>query len=341
MDIKPIQSQKQWDDFVIKNNNTFLHSWAWGELNKKTEGDILRIGFYKDEILIGVALVVIISARRGRFFLVPHGPVIANNADVEKIIGELTNFIKKENARYKTIFLRISPIFENSSHNSKIFKNLKYKSAPIYMHAEDSWILKLNKSKEEILSNMRKTTRNLIRRSEKEDIKIVKDKSEKSLEEFYKLYKETVKKHSFTPFSYEFLRTEISEFEKYSPDSSANLYTAQWKGHVLSGAIIIYYGDSAYYHHGANSLSHTKIPSSYALQYRAICDAMDNGKKIYNFWGITKSKKKKHPWAGLTLFKTGFGGEEREYLHAYDLPFSRKYLFPYIIDKARMMKRGV
>ena len=71
------------------------------------------------------------------------------------------------------------------------------------------------------------------------------------------------------------------------------------------------------YHHGASSYAHNKIPASYLPQWTAIRDALKRGDRVYNFWGIApgtlteegfKISEPKHPFGGVTLFKTGFGG---------------------------------
>ena len=342
MEIKAIHDQKIWDNFVTQHQHTFLHSWAWGEVNKKAEDHILRVGAYENNALVCVALIVVVVARRGTFLFIPHGPIFKNESYLQPALKALSLFLVSVYKQYNASFARISPLLEETEHNDSVFSKLGYRSAPIYMHAENSWVLPLDKTKDELLAGMRKTTRNLIRRGERDGVEIIDDHSDSNLKQFCKLYDETVQKHGFTPFSYSFLRTEIDAFNNSDdPNISARLYLASWQENILSGAIIIHYGNSAFYHHGANSLLHTKVPSSYALQWRAICDAIDAGKKFYNFWGITKSENKQHPWAGLTLFKKGFGGMHRDYIHAYDLPFNRKYWIPYCIDSFRMWRRRV
>ena len=342
MDIKIIQDQNIWDTFVAQHQHTFLHSWAWGEVNKQTEQDIIRVGIYERNTLVCVALVIVVAARRGTFLFVPHGPIATSEQYLQPCLQVLSRFLASLSAKYGALFARISPLLEDTERNNALFSSLGYRPAPIYMHAENSWVLSLSKDTDQLLAGMRKTTRNLIRRADKDGVQVIDDHSDENLKAFCKLYDETVQKHGFTPFSHSFLRTEIDAFNSLGdPNISAHLYLASWQGHILSGAIIIHYGHSAFYHHGANSLLHSKVPSSYALQWRSICDAVDAGKQFYNFWGITKSKDKKHPWAGLTLFKKGFGGEHRDYIHAYDLLFSQKYWVPYCIDKFRMWKRGV
>jgi len=340
MRLQPIHNSNVWDSFVVEQDSySFLHSWAWGEVQKKTEEDILRIGVYEDSNLIAVFLAIVVRAKRGAFLFVPHGPIFKQNADVQKIVEEVSRFLRQEATKRATSFVRVSFLLEDTSKNKTLVSRLGYRGAPIYMHAENSWMLPLEKTEEELLLDMRKTTRNLIRRADKEGVVIESSTDDEHLDSFMGLYNDTVQKHHFTPFARSFLRTEIDEFKKRGGVSDAKLYTARWNDTVLSSAIIIYYGNNAYYHHGANSSHHTKIPSSYALQWRAIQDAKHAGKTMYNFWGITKSTNPHHPWAGLTKFKKGFGGIGKDYLHAQDIRVSHKYWIPYTIDTIRRMRR--
>jgi lipid II:glycine glycyltransferase (peptidoglycan interpeptide bridge formation enzyme) len=90
------------------------------------------------------------------------------------------------------------------------------------------------------------------------------------------------------------------------------------------------FGGTTSYHHGASTHKYAKIPSSYLLQWTAIHDALLRGDDIYNFWGIAPRKilengdeviiDKKHPFAGVTTFKTGFGGKPLPLTHCADIP---------------------
>jgi len=53
-------------------------------------------------------------------------------------------------------------------------------------------------------------------------------------------------------------------------------------------------------------------------------------------------EKSDHRFAGLSLFKRGFGGEDFEYLHAQDLIINYpKYLINYAIESIRKTIRNV
>lgn len=353
MELIYIKQNSTWDSFVTnQKTHTFLHSWAWGEFNKNMGDKVWRFGVYNENELIAVMLLIKVHSRAGNFLFVPHGPISISgekcrmqNAKCKSInkkskILEIFTEKFKEIAKQENVnFIRISPLLKRTEKNAELFKNLGYKKAPRYMHAENTWKLKLDKTEEDLLMDMRKNTRNLVRRAEKERVEIVSGTTQEFIDEFLKLYKETAKKHNFTPFSKKYIEEEIKNFAKYN---NALVYLAKWQKKILSSAIIIFYGNSAFYHQGANSLENTKIPAAYLLQWQVIKDAKEHGKQFYNFWGVAEDEKnKKHPWHGLTFFKTGFGGYRVNYLEAQDLKLNSKYFLNYLYDKYVSWKRGV
>ena len=63
---------------------------------------------------------------------------------------------------------------------------------------------------------------------------------------------------------------------------------------------------------------------------------------MYDFWGYADPKRNpRHPYAGPTLFKMGFGGELFEYVKSQDYPLSGKYYLTYLFEKLRRIKRGL
>ena len=76
------------------------------------------------------------------------------------------------------------------------------------------------------------------------------------------------------------------------------------------------------------------------MQWEAIKEAKQRGCEEYNFWGIAPNDNKNHPWAGLSLFKKGFGGYRRDYVKTQDLPLSKVYtLITRPFEKLRKIKR--
>jgi len=358
MEVREIKDKKIWEDFLEKcKEKTFLQSFNWGEFNKMMGNKIWRLGFYeipksKPQIpnLIGVSLVVKVSAKRGTFLFVPHGPLIEFQIPNSKfqflksLLEELKKLAKKERCN----FIRIAPILEKNEENEKIFKELGFRDAPIHIHPEITWELDISKPEEEILKGMRKTTRYLIRQALKnKEIEILKSERIEDLEEFNKIYQETAKRHRFVPFSFDYLK---NEFLAFKDDKQILIILGKYKGEVVCGGVFVFWQKIGFYHHGASLQKHFKIPTSYLMIWEAIKEAKGRGCEKFNFWGIAPissnielktSKFWKHPWAGLTLFKMGFGGEKKEYIKTKDLPISPRYWFCYLVEKIRKKKRGL
>ena len=342
MEIRELNNKDVWESFLLRcNEKTFLNSWNWGEFQKREGERIWRFGIYDNEQLISVALVIKVKARRGTFIFVPHGPVTEPRTEIQKlgVLETLTSKLKEITKQEKAHFIRIAPIWEKTKQNSDFFEDLGFMRAPIHIHPEVTWELDIESSEQELLMNMRKTTRYLIRQAQKNaDIEIVKTQNIEDLKKFNEIYCSTATRHKFVPFSLKYTQNQFSSF---LPDDQILVFLGKYKNEVVSSAVIVFWQNIGFYHHGASLSKYNKIPVSYLLQWEAIKEAKRRGCERYNFWGIAPDDNKNHPWAGLSLFKKGFGGYRRDYVQTQDLPLSKKYYLTFIFEKIRKMKRGL
>ena len=65
------------------------------------------------------------------------------------------------------------------------------------------------------------------------------------------------------------------------------------------------------------------------------------GLKYYDFWGIAPTDDPNHRFAGVTIFKKGFGGERIDWVHAHDLPVSPLYKLTYVFETGRRIRRNL
>jgi lipid II:glycine glycyltransferase (peptidoglycan interpeptide bridge formation enzyme) len=338
--IKEITQKQVWEDFALEcEHKTFLHSWNWGEFQKEMRGKIWRLGIFENTNLIGVALAVKVNAKRGSFLLVPHGPVFTVQSSklkiksLEILLGKLKEIAKQE----KCSFIRVAPIFERNEENVKIFKDLGFRRAPIQTHPEDTWKLDISLSEDELLKNMRKTTRYLIKQAQKnKDIEIFQTQKLEDLEIFDELHKQVSKTQKFIPFSIKYLK---NEFLAFSADNQVSLFFGKYKGEVVAVSFVVFWSGIGFYHHAALLPKFRKIPIAYLLQWEAIKQAKKRGCSLYDFWGYVDNPK--HPWYGPTLFKMGFGGYSKHYVKTQDFVLSSKYWLNYVIEIIRKKKRGL
>lgn len=335
--IKEITDKKTWESFLLSESpKSFLQSWGWGEINRKTGEKIFRLGFFKGSKLVGICLLVKQNAIRGPHLLVPGGPFI--DWSDKDLVRFFVDSLKKLAINEKAWFVRVRPELLSIPQNIKLFAELGFRRAPMHLHAENTWVLDITKSEEEILRGMRKTTRYLVKRSFGEGLKVDISKSKKYASVLYDLQTETSERHGFVGFPKKLFEAEIEEFAK---DDNARFFICQKGKKVLAVAIIVFYGNSAYYHFSGSTSEFSKVPFSYFLQWEIIREAKKREEKYYNFWGIAPNDNPKHRFAGVTLFKTGFGGERIDWLHAHDLVVSPFYLLTYIFETIRRIFRGL
>lgn len=337
MEIKEITNKEIWEKFLLNcSEKTFLQSWNWGEFNKLMGNKIWRLGIYDKEKLVSLALVVKIQAKRGTFLQVQH-LLPSNKDEIEILLNKVKEIAKKENCH----FIRAAPLWERNEENIKLFKNLGFREAPMHANAyEATWKLDITLPEEELLKGMRKTTRYLVRRAQKdENIQIFRRWSPDDVDIFYQIHQETVKTQKFAPFSLEYLK---NEFLAFLPDDQVSLFFGQYKGEIIASAFVIFWSNIGFYHHAALLPKYHKIPIAYLLQWEAIREAKRRGCLLYDFWGYVNPKENpKHPWSGPTFFKMGFGGRPYEYLKTQDFPLSKKYWLTYFFEKLRKTKRGL
>ena len=352
MTVSEIKDKNVWENFVGSCfERTFLHSWNWGEFNKIMGHKIWRLGIYESNNfqvasnkvanLVGVALIIKIKAKRGIFLLCPHGPIAKSNSKNQKskilkvLLNELKKIVKKEGVD----FLRMAPIWYKAAENINIFKKLGFRNAPIHIHPEVTWELDIRLSENDLLRGMRKTTRYLINRAAKDGAEVFQSNEPEDVGIFNGLYQATVDRHHFVPFPLNYLE---NEFRTFLNDNQVSLFFAKYNNEIIASAMIIFWQGTAFYHQGASSQKYSRISASYLLQWEAIKEAKKRGCTFYDFWGfVNPQKQPKHPWAGPTLFKMGFGGRSYEYVKTQDFPLSKRYWLIYAFEKVRSIKRGL
>lgn len=343
MELREITTKQEWEEFLAKcEHKTFLQSWAWGDFHESLGNKAWRFGMYEGGELVALALTIKISAKRGSFLLVPHGPVMKEEShDVKLAILKMLQEKLKSLAQVESAdFIRFSPIMKRTEENIGLFKQLGFRQGPLHYHPESSWKLDISKSEEQLLAGMRKSTRYLIRQAEKNpDIEIIKSTDVADMKLFYELHTPVAKIQKFVPFSLSYLQKEFSAFLQ---DNNIVLYFAKYKGEYIATSFEIFWGGIGFYHHAALLPEFHKIPVSYLLQWEAIKEAKSRECKVYDFWGYADPvKNPKHPYSGPTLFKMGFGGYVDEYVKTQDYIISQKYWINYIIELVRKIKRGL
>ena len=306
-----------WDNVVVASEQcAFLQLWGWGEHAARHGARVERWALLSGGVPVGVAQVLIESARAGVMASVPHGPVCPPGSDAWATM--MTGLINSY--RRRTIALRTEPPLLDSPVHRKSLESAGFRPvAPV--QPRSTLVLDLMPEDpagaEHLLSNMHQKCRYNVRLSAKRDVSVSLC-GEESLDEFEAMLTRTAERHGLTVRAPGYHR---SAFEALTP-SGARLYAARHAGETLAMIMVTYCGGRATYLYGASTERERGRMPNHALQWRAIVDARESGCSTYDFWGvpdeigvaaIEERDRSSVPegdgglW-GVWRFKRGFGG---------------------------------
>ena len=320
-----------WQEVIKKfPEANFLQSPNYGKMNEILGDKVVEEDFGEK----GRALMIVRNAKRGRYLEIPCGPLLdySDKKSVTSAFKKIAEIAKKE----KCVFVRVRPQLINTPENLQLLANLGLKKSPMHLAAEHTVIIDLGKSEDELLADMRRQTRYEVRRAAKQGITVEKMQGEEIFKEFHKVQAETAKRQGFVPPN---LKTLMAEREAFG--NNIAIYVAKTsEGSPIAYGMIIKDGKEGDYYEAASTDLNRKMPGAYALLWQVMKDLKVEGYERFNLWGIAPAGQPNHRYAGVTTFKTGFGGEVVEYVPAHDMVISKaKYLKNWLVETARKKRR--
>ncbi|MFH1900161.1 MAG: peptidoglycan bridge formation glycyltransferase FemA/FemB family protein [Patescibacteria group bacterium] len=326
------QDKHEWNKFIADNSSpaSFLQSWDWGEFNQKIlNSQIKRIALIDENELKMLGLVIEKKLPLNQsYWYCPRG-LVWNKNYMDKEAQGYGLIMKKINKDLGgKIFLRNLPPVQKKEHLIGFLKRLKFKEPKILINSEEpeeTILLDLDKAEEELLKNMHPKTRYNIKLAEKKGIRIRKmilETKDNDISIFYGLSAQTAKRNKINIYGKKYYTDLINFFTKKECAAQIKLYIAEYQNKPLSSIMVVYFGSTATYLHGASSNEHRDLMPNYLIQWQAILDAKKSGIKIYDFWGISQENQQ---WAGITKFKKGFGGEVFTFLGTWDYILNKKW----------------
>ena len=335
MDVQPWSDQESWDGFLKQVSRApFQQSWAWGEFRQAVGSTPVRLAVIENQKVIGVVLAFHDRWRFSQSTLtVLSGPVIHPKLPTQhyfEALNLLLQALVKEATDHRAIFLHVELPIENS--NTALVEKLMHShklSTTRALQPTDTLVLDLRKTSEQLLGAMHEKTRYNIRLAEKKCVQISSTtglEARDDLKSYLLLNKQTTARDKFAshaPMYYEAM------LQRLSPEM-IKVYTATYEQQVVAANILITFGDTTTYVHGASGNLHRNVMAPYLLQWRQILDAQISGSQWYDFFGIETPERPRTSraggsWVGITRFKQGFNGQLVSTVGAYELPLRRSW----------------
>lgn len=319
------------EKFIQKNSpdGGFLQSEKWRKFQES-------VGEKTFNISNDVFLANIIEHKLpvvGKYFYIPRGPVLETEINKKKLkgaLGELLKLAKKS----KIGWIRFEP---SNNKILKIIKNsieLDIVKAPHDMQAQQIFIMDILKNEEDLLNEMKSKTRYNIGLAKRKGVICDSHNfSSEKFDRFLELIGETANRKGVKFHRKNYYRKMVESI----PKKNLKLYVAEYRGKIIVANLILFFGNTATYLHGASADKYKNVMAPFLLQWQIILEAKKNGFTRYDFGGVkTENKNGKliipeTKWQGISKFKLGFSRTTKtlEFPGSYDIIINRKSYFVY------------
>ncbi len=312
-------NERELNEFVASRpHSQFLQSWSWGEFQSRLAGQknvgrqVWRFGIYlENEISASASFIAMPLGFKKSYLFCPRGPIIKNDLsdkqkdEVLKLILSKVRDLTIQTKQSEEIFFR----FEIDFH-LPLLKSAKTQITKA-IQPPDTLILNLEPATEELLNSFHPKARYNIKVAEKHGVAIQKLPAEQ-FDQCWPLFKQTGKRDQFGlhPKGY---------YEKMMKQKELELWVAKTaENAIIAANLMVFYGNTVTYLHGASDYNYRQLMAPNLLQWTLIREAKKRGFKYYDWHGIAPDDNAEHPWAGVTRFKKGFGGQVVSYPGTYD-----------------------
>lgn len=338
--LQEVKSKLEYNPLSISKNSPFTQAWFFGEWQEMVGRKVRRFTITENSEIVGffqaIKCHLILSKK---FFYIPHGPVLKDASPNTEFLEEFYKKLIEIGKEESLIFIRFDFYSHNSNYGSVKDFDKYFKIVPLYAYHSSyfqpkyEWILNLEKTEDEILSEMHPKTRYGIRLAENKGVKveIIKSDFQKYFYDFLDLMQKTAHRNNFS------LHPEVyykNIFENCEENKNAFLAIASYNDKILAINLVLLYGETAYFIFGASSDELKNLMAPHLLHWKIIIEVKKIGYKIYNFGAVGHSTSLRvNNFEGISRFKKRFGGSLLEYSDSYDLVLKPFWYWLYNLRK--------
>jgi len=313
-------TKDKWEALVATHNQaSFLQAWAWGEFQAAAGRPVYRLAVTDErgQYLAAAQFFFHPLPFGQRYLYLPRGPVwsanllASNKKEATRLLADHWLALAKEK---RAMFLRFEPLtFDDHQEWLSLGYHLKRVAD---VQPSRTRLLDLSISEDELLKNFHQKTRYNIKLAAKKGVGVELTTDPQALTDFFQLLNQTAKRDGFQPHPESYYQ---KMWHSLSVDGKIKIARARYQNRTLVSNLIIVYGDTVTYLHGASSDQDRQLMAPHLTQWETIKYAKKLGYKYYDFWGVASADKPRHHLAGVTRFKAGFDGHEVVYLGTFEL----------------------
>ncbi len=294
--------QQHWNSLAVHP----LQSWEWGEARKEMGLEVIRLGEFVGRKLTNVFQLTVhkIPYTDWSTGYLPRSPFPSK---------QTLDFLGDYSQKHNIISVKLEPYTNKELKITSRFPLIKSKS-PIF--PEWTQIIDLKQNEEQLLKKMKPKTRYNLRLAQKKGVSVKEQSDEQGFEIFLRLYFATTKRQNYYGHDINYHRAIWSHLKL----KIAHLLIASYQDIPLAAYELFHFKNGLYYVYGGSSEQHRNVMAAQLIMWESIKFGQKVGAKYLDMWGsLEPSYSPKHPWAGFTRFKEGYGGKFVKLVGSYDL----------------------
>ena len=288
-----------WDTQLLGRGGHFLQSRAWGQFQQ-------ALG-RKPVWASGEGWQWLAAAWHGRgvnYLYAPYGPTVSSDAT-----GSLSS-LQRAGKELGVDFVRCEPV--GQPVNDRRLRRFEA------VQPQHTWVLDLSQSEEELRAGLNSGHRNPINTAAKRGLSFRQEKDPGAIESFLPMLADTYQRAGIKAHPDSYYRQLA---DTLITAGAATFYFADYKSQPVAAAMVYDFGPTRHYAHAvADQRLNRELKAAAPLLWQMILDAKQQGRERFDFWGIAPTEDPSHPWAGISKFKRGFGGELVTLQGTWDLP---------------------
>jgi len=297
-----------WDRFAAgASAPSFLQATPWARVKRPNGWRAARVVVEAPSGPLGAQVLV----RHPRplpkgFGYAARGPVSAGALDAAALRA-FSDAVRAAAPGLAIAHLRIDPELEDPDGSvAAALRDAGWRKAPDIQPASTR-VIDLARPEEAIWADVRKKTRQLVRRAERDGVVVVAGGLDR-IPDLHRVLATTMERVGL-PFRSEAFYRDL--WSAFAPSNRAMLLLAESGGEVLSASLLIGWGPRIVALYGGTTEAGRRLEAKYALNWEVLKRARAAGYTTYDAWGL--------PNAGIAFFKAGWGGREVSYVGAWDL----------------------
>jgi lipid II:glycine glycyltransferase (peptidoglycan interpeptide bridge formation enzyme) len=304
-----------WEGLVQRcPESGFMQSLAWARVKQAQGLQVVHLGLFDGETLVGGAIAFTLPQPTGATLLIsPEGPVLpwSDPERAGKALRALLEAMASEAGQVGAIAWRIEP--RVAPPRPDVLRG--FGRAPIDLVPQQTLYLDLTADDETLLAAMHAKGRYNIRLAGRRGVTVRTSLDPADTRRFYDVVVEAAQRDDFfvEPPGYFSLIAET-----LMPQGLARYLFAEHEGETLGALLLVTHGDRATYFYGGTTNDKRPLMAGYALQWAAIRQAREQRCRQYDFFGFEPHGDPDHLYAGFSRFKRQFGGEAVRFIGAQD-----------------------